>query len=381
MAEEAQDTAATDGDLASSIAGILGGGSDRHLAPPGTNHEYWQQRKQAIDAEQETTEEVTEDAEGEPESVSDEEQPEQDAATEETEEVAETEEETYELPESWEELAKELEAPDDYIEKLKVKLSDGQETTIRELRDSGMRQQDYSRKTMALADERRKFEQQRESIQESFNVELAKVHQLASEIEKSLFNGEEERINQLRKDGDNEAYLIAKSELSDRKSNWSKVKNEVDHLISNAIANNQQQLNARMAETQKQEMDKLLSAMDSWQDTQTRTTEAQKIGKMLVESGFSTEEIKNLGSREGDHRLILIARDAMLYRQANEAGKEIPSKKKPRLVRRVRPKGQQKQESKAANSFSDKFAKMRKTPRGAQRQARAQELISQFLED
>jgi hypothetical protein len=56
---------------------------------------------------------------------------------------------------------------------------------------------------------------------------------------------------------------------------------------------------------------KLLEAVPEWADPEKGTQERQAVKKYLQEIGFSNDEVSQIY----DHRAVLVARDAMRYRQ------------------------------------------------------------------
>lgn len=81
----------------------------------------------------------------------------------------------------------------------------------------------------------------------------------------------------------------------------------------------QQQLTAQQHLANQQQM--LMQALPAWNDEAVKSKESTQIQSDLANRGFNPQEIGNLS----DHRLLLLARDAMLYRQS-QAGKDTTVK-------------------------------------------------------
>jgi hypothetical protein len=73
-----------------------------------------------------------------------------------------------------------------------------------------------------------------------------------------------------------------------------------------------------MQEMLLQEQAQLLETLPSWKDPAKASAEKQALAKHLVERGFTQEQVSKLT----DHKTVVMAREAMLYRQMIAKAKE-----------------------------------------------------------
>lgn len=90
---------------------------------------------------------------------------------------------------------------------------------------------------------------------------------------------------------------------------------------NNAATTITQQQQQQQQQYLAQQRQMLMQALPSWNDESIRSKEDAAIQTDLTSRGFNPQEVNNLS----DHRLLLLARDAMLYRQS-QAGKDTTAK-------------------------------------------------------
>ena len=218
------------------------------------------------------------------------------------EDIEETEEEV-ELDEQ--ESFEEEEQPQVYSVKI-----DGQEqeVTLQELQQGYSRQQDYTRKTQELSQQRKDFEAQQ--------AELAKK----DAIYKELLPRMEQTL-----ESDPIAYVREKDVWNEKKEKFKAVQAEQQRL-------RQEQLTSQQAEIQKAvELgnQKLLEAVPEWKDAEVALKEKQSIAKYAMDVlGYSQDEINQVY----DYRALLGLRGAWLHHQTGKAIKKKPVEKAPARV-------------------------------------------------
>ena len=240
----------------------------------------------------------------------------------ETEAEAEVETETeedFEEGEEEESLVEQTEVEDEpQPEKFIVKINDlEQEVTLEELQNGYSRQQDYTRKTQELSQQRKTFEAQQ--------AELAKKDaiyaQLLPELEKTL-NGELENEpdwNALY-ESDPIAYVREKDIWDDRKNKREAAKAENVRLQQESEQKQQEQI-AQFVQYGNQQ---LVERIPEWSDAEVSQKDKASITSYAInELGFTPDEVGQVI----DYRVLLGLRDGMLYRKQMEASKKKPTQK------------------------------------------------------
>jgi hypothetical protein len=205
---------------------------------------------------------------------------------------------------------------------------DGQveEVTLAEAIAGHSRQQDYQRKTRDLAEERKSFEAERESQDNAYQEQLAQQGRMLAEMRQHLAFVNQvdwDRLNQR----DPAAYAGLVCEVQAAKD-WLE-RQQADHqsvirqqAIETAVAKHAH--NAR-------EWDRLMERVPDWRNAETRKRELTAMRSFLLREGIApavVDEIK-------DHRMLGIARKAMLYDQL-QAKRPLVEKQVRALPRMVR---------------------------------------------
>lgn len=192
--------------------------------------------------------------------------------------------ESVELEQSDDEEGESLEAGEDDTETLYLDL-DGEEVsleTLREWKEGNLRHADYTRKTMALADERKAFEAEKAQVSEL----ASKLNDAQAEIQ-ALMDTTSIDWDELR-EYDPAEYLKQK-ELQEKRqeaiANAKGLKSEVDQSSNQAVIAEEQQ--------------KLLAANPAWLDKGGKTTDAYQSDMKLMqeylgENGFTDSEVNSL---------------------------------------------------------------------------------------
>ena len=301
----------------------------------------WDSEEQTASEETEPTvdEEVVEETE-EAEEV-EEEAPEEEEgqAEEETEEEVDEEEET------------EIVAEEDLKYTIKV---DGEEfeVGIEELKNGYQRQADYTRKSQALAEQRKETEQiQSERMQlEQERQMYANGLQMLQEQQAAKLKDFDSVDWEALKAEDPYQYMIKKDEYRD-----------AQERVNNIVAEQQavQQEQARQAQQARahfvqQEYARLINALPEWGDN--KSTIRKDIQEYASSVGFRPEEINQLA----DHRSVLVIKKAMEYDKLTT--KVAPKKKAVKKVPKVQKSGRgNSKEDTAAEAVKQKRARLRKS--------------------
>jgi hypothetical protein len=239
---------------------------------------------------------VADDAEPETDEIEEVDEPEE---GEETDEVEEDEGESEEDDEEPEEEDEEPEEPPKYTVKV-----DGEEVevTLDELQKGYSRTQDYTRKTMELAEQRKAAEAELQQIRgerERYAAMLEQLQAQAPQEQEPDWEGLYQR---------DPIEWVRQREL------WRTKQEQQQRLAAERQRIEYQRQQEQAQEMQKlvaENQQKLLDAVPEWADPETGTQERKAVKQYLQEIGFSGEEVSQIY----DHRAVLVARDAMRYRQ------------------------------------------------------------------
>jgi hypothetical protein len=166
------------------------------------------------------------------------------------------------------------------------------EVTLDELQKGYMMGKDYTRKTMSLAEQRKQVEAKIAEIDS--NLEEAKS---VIDLELDWFDSEEAK--ELRQ-YDPDEYLKRFEKIKGKADKFQKLKAKRESEIS---AVRQEQL--------KKEQELLRQKIPDWMDETTVQREYPKLVESMKSVGFDENELTGIS----DHRMMVLARKAMLYDQ------------------------------------------------------------------
>jgi hypothetical protein len=277
---------------------------------------------------------------------------------EETEEAEEVEEEAPEEGQAEEETKEEVEeeefdvvAEEDLKYTIKV---DGQEleVDIAELKNGYQRQADYTRKSQALAEQRKETENiQSERMQlEQERQMYANGLQMLQEQQSAKLNDFSSVDWETLKQEDPYQYMIKKDELRDAQEKVQNVAQQQQHIQQEQM----QQQQAAKSEFVRTEYARLIEALPEWEDTS--STIKKDIRDYASTIGFRPEEIDQLA----DHRSVLVIKKAMEFDKLTK--KVAPKKKAVKKVPKVQKSGRgNSNEDAAAEAVNKKRARLRKS--------------------
>jgi len=275
-----------------------------------------------------------------------------------SDEEAEAEEDTTEAVETDEETAEaEPEETDEQPEPTyKVKVNGEEvEVPLSELTKGYSREQDYTKKTMALAEERQR-------IQSQFASELKQHLETFESLDPIL--SEARNIDwQALAASDPATYVQLKEAVAQRQA----VVEQARAKIAEASQGNPEAEAAAKAEEARRETDALLKAMPELADPEKLKGFAQESVNYLRGNGFEDGEIADLI----DHRALTIIDKARRYDALEKAKTELPAKK---VVQKPKAKT-----LKSDNSDSSRPAK--RIPANASRDQRIASVLNQFFEE
>jgi DNA repair exonuclease SbcCD ATPase subunit len=192
-----------------------------------------------------------------------------------------------------------------------------QEVTLDELRNGYSRQQDYTRKTQELAQQRKSFEDQQSELAKKDAI----YAQLLPQLEASL-NGELENEPDWSAlyESDPIGYVREKDVWEEKRKKLDAAKAENKRLQEEAMQKQQKQIQDFVDYGQKQ----LKERIPEWSDAEKSQKDKLAITNYAVnELGFTQDEVNQVI----DYRVLLGLRDGMLYRKQVAATKKKPTQK------------------------------------------------------
>jgi len=243
---------------------------------------------------------------------SEQEQPE--SASEANESEAESEESREESEVEQEDDDGEQEEP----QKFRVKAAgEEREVTLDELIKSYQLGTDYTKKSQAVAEERKAVEAERQAVQEAKALRDQYAQRL--EIIESMLNQpqEAEDLDYL-KETDPIGYAVKVAEMSQKEKQLAQVRAERERISQQQEYDRQQQMRQTIAA----ESEKLVSAIPEYADPEKGETIRKEIRTFGKQMGFSDEELANVF----DSRAVLTLYKAMQYDKLQSAKPGITKK-------------------------------------------------------
>lgn len=195
-------------------------------------------------------------------------------------------------------------------------LVDGKEVVVQEEeRGRGyLRQQDYTRKTTEVAEQRKAVEAQRAEA-EAAKADYAKTvtelrAYLDAAMKKEPTPEEWARLEQ----EDPVEFAVQKLKVREVRDQRDAVVAEEKRLAEE----HREKLVAQVQDHLKAQEALLLEKLPAWKNADVASKEKKALQRFLTVRGFTPQEIEQLG----DHRLLLVVRDAALYERVRAKGKE-----------------------------------------------------------
>jgi hypothetical protein len=269
----------------------------------------------------EENQELVEEAVEEIEEVTEETEVELEAA----EEIEETDEEVLEENQD-ESIEDQVEHEESEQPELYTVKQNGIETqvTLEELQNGYSRQQDYTRKTQELANQRKEIESQQAELSQKDEVYRDLLPKLEASLEAEL--GKEPDWKQLY-ENDPIAYVREKDVWNEKKKQLEATKAEQQRLKDDEIAKQREQIE-QFIQFGNQE---LLNKVPEWKDSEKANSEKIAIRDYAINSlGFTAEEMDQVY----DYRILLGLRNSWLHDKTVKATKKKPTQKSAARVAR-----------------------------------------------
>lgn len=185
------------------------------------------------------------------------------------------------------------------------------EVPLPELLAGYSRQADYTRKTTELATQRKALEQEAATIRSARDQYATQLGALERALVETM--PKEPDWEALRKENPGE-FAAQFAEHQQKREKLAAVRSEQDKVRRQQEAEFHQGLAAHL----QAEAVKLVEAIPEWKDETKAKAEKGKLVEFAGSLGWSPEDLDNVH----DHRLVLILRDAMRYRESQTKGKQ-----------------------------------------------------------
>ena len=279
--------------------------------------------------------------------------------TEEAEEVEEEAPESEEEGQAEEETEEEVSEEEEYDvvaeEDLKYTIKvDGEELEvgIDELKNGYQRQADYTRKSQALAEQRKETEaiqSERQRLEQERQMYANGLQMLQEQQNSKLQEFESTNWEELKSE-DPYQYMLKKDEYRDAQEKVHNVQQQ-QVLIQQERA---EEANKARAHFVQQEYNRLVEALPEWSDE--KSTVKKDVQEYAKSVGFLPEEINQLA----DHRSVLIIKKAMEYDKLTT--KVAPKKKAVKTVPKVQKSGRgNSKEDAATEAIKKKRTRLQKS--------------------
>ena len=281
---------------------------------------------------------------------------------------AETNDSEAESDESYDESEVEQEDGEDEQEepqKFRVKAAgEEREVTLDELIKSYQLGTDYTKKSQAVAEERKAVEAERQAVQEAKAMRDQYAQRL--EIIDSMLNQPQEVENlDYLKETDPIGYAVKVAEMSQKEKQLAQVRAERERIMQQQEYDRQQQMRQTIAV----ESEKLVAAIPEYADPNKGETLRKEIRSFGKQMGFSDEELANVF----DSRAVLTLYKAMQYDKL-QSSKPAVNKKVSEAPKAIKPGV-----SKPRDSNSEELRKLKARAKSSGRVADAASVFERFL--
>jgi hypothetical protein len=223
-----------------------------------------------------------------------------------------------------------------------------QEVTLDELRNGYQRQADYTRKSQALAEQRKAYEANLQAIQSEREQYSQALEMMSAQQKNELAQYESIDWKTLKEDDPME-YMEKRLEYQETRDKIARVEQERQRVA----AEQQQRVQQQLSEIMQTEFTKLKEALPAYADPSSNLkNELRDYGLSL---GFSQQDLDSIS----DHRVVLVLHKAMLQDRAAQGTvrKAKASKPVPKVVKSGTPESKTQRSKKASQQRRERLAK------------------------
>jgi len=278
---------------------------------------------------------------------------------------SEAESEEYEQSEESEVEQEEGEEEQQEPQKYRVKAAgEEREVTLDELIKSYQLGTDYTKKSQAVAEERKAVEAERQAVEQAKQLRDTYAERLQM-IEQMLNQPQQEENLEYLKETDPIGYAVKVAELSQREKQLMQVRAERERITAQQEYDRQEQLKAKIAE----ESQKLVAALPDYADPVKGDAIRKEVRNYGKQAGFSDEELAGVY----DSRAVLTLWKAMQFDKLQAS--------KPGITKKVAdaPKSMKAGVSQPRDSQAEEFKKLKARAKQSGRIADAAAAFERFL--
>lgn len=223
-----------------------------------------------------------------------------------------------------------------------------QEVTLDELRNGYQRQADYTRKSQALAEQRKAYEANLQAIQSEREQYSQALQMMVAQQKNELSQYENIDWKTLKEDDPME-YMEKRLEFQEARDKIARVQQEQQRVA----AEQQQRVQQQLSEIMQAEFTKLKEALPAYADPSSNLkNELRDYGLSL---GFSQQDLDSIS----DHRVVLVLHKAMLQDRAAQGTvrKAKSSKPVPKVVKSGTPESKTQRSKKATQQRRERLAR------------------------
>jgi hypothetical protein len=193
---------------------------------------------------------------------------------------------------------------------------------------NGLRQQDYTRKTMEIAEARKAAEAELSTARQERQIYAQQLQAMQQQIGQAL--GEQQNIDwQQLLDTDPVEYLRQQHLYNQRQAAYQQNQQEQQRIWQQQQAEQQNHIKKFLGE----QREELFAKLPEWKDEGKMKAEREEIKTFLRDNAFNDDEINSIA----DHRHVLLARKAMMYDRLMEKAKAASKKVQPLPAKVERP--------------------------------------------
>lgn len=187
----------------------------------------------------------------------------------------------------------------------RIKLGD-EEITLGDLKRGHLRQADYTRKTQALAEERKQLAAASDEERNGLRAERAQFVQGLTQLQEHLKQFQPQEPNWQELYETDPARYAAERELH---RTFAEQQMQLEAARKAALQQSQEDYKRELAAYVKEETGKLLEAKPEWKDAKVAAAAKQDMRDAALALGFKDEDLANLT----DHRALLVLHKAAEY--------------------------------------------------------------------
>lgn len=221
---------------------------------------------------------------------------------------------------------------------------------LKEWKQNGLRQADYTKKTQQLSEDRKSFEGERSKWESERESVIDHLRQERAKLQDALATFAIEQDPEPSPDG------LSWEDYTKRKTAWDKrqKKKQEAQQAYQAIAAEQN------AEVVKRETAKLLQHIPEWRDPDVMKSSAEAIVRMSAEYGFSSDEM----SYVTDHRILRVLNDLNRLKaeaDTRKTSESVAAKQAVKAAKRLTPGAKPDPKNHASKELRQKRDQLKKT--------------------